>query len=219
MPSTNQKADWCLRVTRSDLGFLEQLDTFLTSRAIKYVCTMEKPLTNMHVHYCIMDVVKSQLRDHINKIGLVGNKIFSLREWKTDNQLTYLFKGPDGPNVQTDPIVLYNSMEVDSQYRHEKYWKDRQDWQNSVKCAKIKNLEFKERLLERYKKLKIPAYQITVMQCIWELCKIENKLPPGDHLCIQYIEYVQCQTDYLPALKLKERRVMEKMALKPVFPN
>jgi len=190
------KFDVHVRITTEVSNFLELYgDVFDGSKSL-VVCEKQGTV-EQHYHAYITSLKYETLRSRLKKYFSGNGEYATLKvnEHSKETQLTYLCKGTE----TSYPVVVLNTLGVNTFMRWRSFWSDRSDFKAVVKERKRKAKDFKSMLLERVRATKDPlnpttyvSYYNIYMVCM-ELCKEIDKLPPGDYLMISYMEYVRLQ--------------------------
>lgn len=163
-----------------------------------------------HYHALVLDVRKATLESRLKKF-FKGNQQYSCVIAKDNSEvIRYICKG----TVDTKPVIVQNDLDVDIDLSYSEYWRINKSL-GSKKERKSKRDSFIDKVTERYEKIRedpdnISLYQI--FECIFQQCKDDDKLIPGDQLCIQYAETIAFRLN--GSLEYKKHRMYEKMQMR-----
>lgn len=199
-----------VRVTTEVDGFMERYGSVFKDG--KVLVVKEKEGTpEQHYHAYVSGINYHTLCGRLKKY-FSGNKQYSCRKVQNpDMQRRYLCKGTE----VCKPLVICNSLGVDVDEGYRKFWSDREEYKAKVKAKVKSDAEFKRQLLQCVLDTKgqMEQHQYLSIRNIFDvciaLCREMGKLPPGDYLMIQYIEYVKMMCG--DNLEDKYRRILTKM--------
>lgn len=202
--------DLRVRVTTQVVDFMEVYGSiFKDTRSI--VSREMKGTPEQHYHAYVVGIKFDTLRSRLKKY-FSGNKQYSCERVKNSvNQKRYVCKGTEFEK----PDIICNTLGVDVEECYRMFWSDRRDYEVREKKRSKSQKEFKRLLYERVLQTKGDMEQFqylsipNIINCCIDLCKENDKLPPGDYLMIQYIEYVKMMDG--DKLNDKIYRIIDKM--------
>lgn len=205
------EVDCVCRFTTQENDFLGMYGSIFKGASVLLV--KEKEGTdNQHYHAYVSGLKKATLDTRIKK-HFSGNKLYSCKiVQNSEIQKRYLLKGTE----VTKPIVILNSLNVNVEEGWQRFWSDRSNYLIEKKEKKDKGSlvdVVSQRLLEQTGvSQRYSVRNIFNEICIY--CRDNNKLVPGDHLMIQYIETIKMRNIGLEALEGKFMRIVDRLTVK-----
>lgn len=199
-----------VRITSKIDNFMEMYGSVFKDG--KCLIVREKGGTDdQHYHAYVSGINYNTLCGRLKRY-FVGNKQYSCRKVRNQEmQQRYLCKGTEIHK----PDVVLNTLGVNVEEGYKRFWSDRAEYVAKAKDKAKSAVEFKQMLYQRVLDTKggMTRLQYLSIRNIFDvcisLCREMGKLPPGDYLMIQYIEYVKMMDG--DNLDDKYERVLSKM--------
>lgn len=207
----SQEVDCVCRFTTQENDFVTMYGSIF--KGARVLLVKEKEGTdNQHYHAYVTGLKKATLDTRIKK-HFSGNKLYSCKiVQNAEIQKRYLLKGTE----VTKPQVILNTLDVNVEEGWQRFWSDRSNYLIEKKEKKEKG-SLVDVVCQRLLEQEGVSQRYSVRNIFNEICvycRDNNKLIPGDHLMIQYIETIKMRNVGLDALEGKYMRIVDRMSNK-----